>query len=140
MPGDAVFLDTSGWLALLNASDELLPRADSVWRELGRCGYTIVLTDWILAETGNGLARTQAREPFVRVGDALLKSPRCRVVFITPPLLQRALELYSARGDKQWGLVDCASFIVMNDEKILEAFTNDRHFQQAGFKTLLPIP
>jgi hypothetical protein len=28
MPGNAVFLDTNGWLALMNASDQLHQRAD----------------------------------------------------------------------------------------------------------------
>lgn len=69
-----------------------------------------------------------------------MTDPRCRVVFITAALLRRSLELYLARGDKHWGLVDCASFIVMIDEGITEALTNDRHFEQAGFRPLLPVP
>jgi hypothetical protein len=38
-----VFLDTNGWFALLNSADAL--HADA-----GR------LTDWVIAESGNGLA------------------------------------------------------------------------------------
>jgi hypothetical protein len=140
MPANAVFLDTNGWLALLNASDQLHQRADSVWRDLGRRGYSIVLTDWIIAETGNGLARTRARDRFFQIAEGVLKDPRCRVVFITAAMLHRALDLYLARTDKQWGLVDCASFLVMTDEKIVEALTNDHHFTQAGFRSLLPLP
>ncbi|HEV7926563.1 MAG TPA: PIN domain-containing protein [Verrucomicrobiae bacterium] len=124
----------------MNASDQLHQRADDVWHDLGRRGYSIVLTDWIIAETGNGLARTRARDRFSRVVDGVLKDPRCRVVFITGALLRLALDLYLARADKQWGLVDCVSFVVMADEKIVEALTNDRHFDQAGFRPLLPVP
>jgi predicted nucleic acid-binding protein len=36
--------------------------------------------------------------------------------------------------------VDCASFVVMADEKMVEALTNDRHFDQAGFRPVLPVP
>ena len=140
MPDNVVFLDTNGWLALLNASDQLHQRADAVWRDLGLRGYSIVLTDWVVAETGNGLARTRARERFFQITEEFMKGPRCKVVFITSDLLRRALALYLARGDKQWGLVDCSSFVVMTDEKISEALTNDRHFDQAGFRPLLPIP
>lgn len=32
----------------------------------------------------------------------------------------------------------CASFLVMEDNGISQAFTNDRHFEQAGFRNLLP--
>jgi uncharacterized protein len=140
MPGNTVFLDTNGWLALMNASDQLHHRADAVWQDLGRRGHSIVLTDWIIAETGNGLARTRARARFSQVIDGVLKDPRCRVVFISAGLLRRALDLYLARADKQWSLVDCASFVVMADENIVEALTNDRHFDQAGFRPLLPVP
>jgi hypothetical protein len=39
--------------------------------------------------------------------------------------------------DKEWGLIDCMSFIVMQDRGITEALTADDHFNQAGFKALL---
>jgi uncharacterized protein len=137
MPGNAVFLDTNGWLALMNASDQLHKRADAVWRDLGNRGYSIVLTDWVVAETGNGLARTSARDQFVAVAGGILNDARCRVIFMTPRLVRRVLGLYRERTDKQWGLVDRASFLVMADEHIAEAFTTDRHFEQAGFKAIL---
>jgi predicted nucleic acid-binding protein len=53
--------------------------------------------------------------------------------------MERALKLYTERSDKTWGLVDCASFIVMSDEGSTEAFTADRHFEQAGYTCLLPV-
>ena len=41
------------------------------------------------------------------------------------------------RGDAaQAGIVDHVSFTVMRRLGIAEAFTNDRHFQAAGFTTL----
>jgi uncharacterized protein len=43
-----------------------------------------------------------------------------------------------AMFDKTWGLVDCASFVVMSERGVMEAFTTDRHFDQAGFACLLP--
>jgi predicted nucleic acid-binding protein len=137
MPANAVFLDTNGWLALLNASDQLHARADRIWRNLGSQNYSILLTDWIVAETGNGLARTPARDRFVAIAESFLTNPRCRIVFVTPSLIHRAFDLFRQRTDKQWGLVDCVSFLVMTDERVNEAFTTDRHFERAGFKAML---
>jgi predicted nucleic acid-binding protein len=37
----------------------------------------------------------------------------------------------------EWGLVDCISFIVMQNRGITDALTADIHFQQAGFRALL---
>jgi uncharacterized protein len=47
------------------------------------------------------------------------------------------LELFRNRPDKEWGLVDCISFVVMTEKGIAQALTADQHFNQAGFKALL---
>lgn len=138
MASKVVFLDANGWVALLNEEDSLHPTAVEAWKRLGRAGYRIVLTDWIVAETGNTLARTVVRRDFPEGVQRLLRLPHTRIVFVTPALMERALLLYSDRPDKTWGLVDCASFVVMQDEGITDAFTTDRHFEQAGFNCLLP--
>jgi uncharacterized protein len=139
MPTDAVFLDSNGWVALLNKRDSLNVKADAVFLELGRARRPIVLTDWVLAETGNGLARTPARALFAEAAQKFLRSPQARVISISPVFMRRALTLYAERSDKTWGLVDCASFVVMAEHGITEAFTTDRHFEQAGFRCLLPM-
>ncbi len=133
-----VFLDTNGWVALLNNEDALHSTAAEAWCRLGRLGYRVVATDWIVAETGNTLARAVVRCRFPEGVQRLLRRPQARLVFVTPALMERALQLYADRSDKSWGLVDCASFIVMQDEGITEAFTTDKHFEQAGFERLLP--
>jgi hypothetical protein len=53
------------------------------------------------------------------------------------PLLEEGLVLYESRPDKEWSLTDCISFVVMQKERIAEALTGDRHFEQAGFVALL---
>lgn len=138
MASKVVFLDANGWVALLNHEDALHSTAAETWRRLGHLGYRVVSTDWVVAETGNTLARTIIRHRFPEGVQRLLRLPQARVVFVTPSLMERALQLYADRPDKTWGLVDCASFVVMGDEGITEAFTTDRHFEQAGFERLLP--
>jgi predicted nucleic acid-binding protein len=45
--------------------------------------------------------------------------------------------LLKSRKDKVWSQVDSSSFIVMQQLKLQEALTTDRHFEQAGFVRLL---
>jgi predicted nucleic acid-binding protein len=52
-------------------------------------------------------------------------------------LFERGWLLYEQRPDKEWGLVDCISFILMQKRGVLHAVTNDHHFEQAGFIILL---
>ncbi|HEX7184148.1 MAG TPA: PIN domain-containing protein [Thermoanaerobaculia bacterium] len=139
MPSRRVFLDTNGWIALLSSSDSLHVHAQPLWTELVRQDSSILLTDWVAAETGNGLARTLARAHFPNAVELIRSSSQVQWITITDDLFRRALQRYAERHDKSWGLVDCASFVVMEDHGVQEAFTNDRHFMQAGFRTLLPI-
>ena len=138
MAADSVFLDSNGWIAVLNEDDCLHKMAVNRWPEMFRIRREILLTDWVIAETGNGLARTPQRRQFPEALRRLGRSPRVRIISVAPDLIERALKLYEERPDKEWGLVDCASFVVMSDEGIVEAFTTDRHFEQAGFSCLLP--
>jgi len=135
VPANLVFLDTNGWLALLSSSDALHSVAKTAWARILEQGSSVVVTDWVVAETGNGLARTAARRQLATAVALIRASPRARLVAISEPLFQRALDLYASREDKSWGLVDCSSFLVMQDAGIQDTFTNDRHFNQAGFRS-----
>jgi predicted nucleic acid-binding protein len=136
---NSVFLDTNGWIALQHVRDNYHKQAELAWLELGSRGYEIVLTDWIIAETGNGLARSSIRTEFCDAVERFLASSKAQVVPVDSDLLAKAIDLYRRHADKSWGLVDCASFVVMQDRGITEAFTSDQHFAQAGFACLLSL-
>ena len=134
---NSIFLDTSGWIALLNGDDEYHAPALELLREFRKTRRDLVTTDWVLAETGNGLARSPAKIPFLKSITTLFQSPQSRLIWIQEEILEAASELYAKIDDKQWGMVDCASFVVMQHEGILEALSADHHFEQAGFRCLL---
>jgi uncharacterized protein len=52
-----------------------------------------------------------------------------------PPFWQ-GWKLYAARPDKGYSLVDCISMQTMRKEGLTEVLTNDRHFEQEGFRAL----
>lgn len=133
----SVFLDTNGWIALLNASEALHAEALDLWLDLANRGSRFILTDWVIAETGNGLARTRKKNQFAGVVRQMIEAPSVELIVVDRDLIVRALSMYVQYADKTWGLVDCASFIVMQERGITEAFTSDRDFEQAGFRSLL---
>jgi uncharacterized protein len=67
----------------------------------------------------------------------LKTSPYVEIIHIDASLDAEAWQLLSQRQDKDWSLVDCSSFAVMRQRRILEALTTDHHFEQAGFVCLL---
>lgn len=69
--------------------------------------------------------------------DGLKSSPYIEIVHIDPTLDDQAWQLLTHRQDKEWSLVDCASFVLMQERGVHEALTTDHHFEQAGFIRLL---
>jgi predicted nucleic acid-binding protein len=76
----------------------------------------------------------------LRAGDFIQEirnDPNVEVELQTTSLFQRALSEYVRHTDKKWSLIDCASISVMRSRGLIEALTNDHHFEQAGFTILL---
>ncbi|MFM7580667.1 MAG: type II toxin-antitoxin system VapC family toxin [Microcystaceae cyanobacterium] len=97
--------------------------------------YFLVITDAILLEIANALARNYKQEA-IQIIEDLTSSENVEVIRFTPELFERAFDLYKKRRDKSWGLVDCLSFIIMKDKNINFALSFDQHFVQAGFQLL----
>ena len=83
------------------------------------------------------MSRGQGRKVCARFIEDLRAAGTIRVIEPAPVLLWRGFDLYRQRGDKEWSLTDCISFVVMADEVLTDALTGDRHFEQAGFVALL---
>ena len=96
----------------------------------------IWITEAVMIEIGNALARSNHNAATAFISSCYV-TPNVRVISVDTSLLRRALDFYNNRGDKEWGLTDCISFLVMSDQGLKEAFTADEHFQQAGFLALL---
>jgi len=135
--GERIFLDTWFTLALLNARDAFHVQAKKLLPRI-RSAVEVITTEAVLVEICNGLAR------FDRAGAAAFvkacyADPRFEVVPVGRSLLDLALEHYSVAQDKEWGLTDCISFVVMHERGIQLAATGDHHFRQAGFVPLLDL-
>lgn len=132
-----VFLDTSYAVALSSRTDENHERAVLLAEELEASDAYFVTTRAVLLEIGNALSKVRHRAAAVRLLNALENDPKVEIVPASDELYLRAFETYRNRFDKEWGLIDCMSFVVMNDQGLTEALTADNHFRQAGFRVLL---
>ena len=129
-----LFADTFFFFAYVNAKDTAHKAADKFFDSFD--GH-LVTTEWLLTEVADGMAGIGDRETFAEFHEALRSDPAVRIVPSGAELFARGMELYASRKDKEWSLTDCISFVVMQREGLEEALTGDRHFQQAGFRTLL---
>jgi predicted nucleic acid-binding protein len=130
----SVFLDTSAWLAVLDADDQFHPRARRAWADLINRAEDLVCTNYVLVETF-ALAQHRLGLEAVRslVEDIL---PLLRVHWIGEAEHGAGVAALLTAGRRQLSLVDCTSFIVMRQLRLRTAFAFDSDFATQGFETL----
>jgi predicted nucleic acid-binding protein len=127
------FGDSFFYLAYVNRRDNANTRTVEFLHEHDP---HIVTTAWVLTEVGDALAGSK-RKKFGEMLEAISADPKTKVVPASQELFESGVNLYLRRQDKDWPLTDCISFVVMEQEGVIEALTGDRHFEQAGFRALL---
>lgn len=130
-----VFVDTVYYLALTNPRDQYA--ADAIRFTAGFSG-AFVTSAWVLAEVANSLTRGTDRSLFLELYRSLADDRRMMIVAPNQELFDEGIHLFAERPDKEWSLTDCISFIIMREYDLTDALTADHHFEQAGFRILLP--
>lgn len=137
---ETVFWDTVAFVALGNARDELHQAAVHISQELAQAKAQVLTTDAVLIEVVNTFSKVALRPIAWQIIEAVQGSVGLEmaiIVHVDADLWQRGWQLHRSRIDKDWGLTDCISFVVMEEHRIDQAFTYDHHFEQAGFIRLL---
>ncbi|HZK82560.1 MAG TPA: PIN domain-containing protein [Humisphaera sp.] len=129
-----VFLDTVGLLALWDAADQWHEPAQKAFDKLLADRSRLYTSSYIFLECGNAASRKRFR-PAV---DRLRQQMRIKGQIFDPTDqdIEAAWASYGRGEANNAGIVDMVSFAIMRRMGIVDAFTNDRHYQAAGFNTL----
>jgi len=132
----ALFADTFYWIALADFSDGAHKRALALTSE--RTDSPLITTDEVLTEylTFFATAPEPMRRKAISNAERILKNPGVRVVPQSRASFLSGMAFYGARPDKGYSLTDCISMQTMRKEGLTEVLTNDRHFEQEGFRAL----
>jgi len=139
MPISDIFVDTSGWGSLVDSSQSYHQDAVKVYKKVTENKKKLITSNYIISEL-TALLSSPLRIPRLKIIefiDSLKKSNYVKIIHIDEYLDNLAWELFKNRVDKNWSLVDCSSFVLMRQKDLIEALTNDHHFEQAGFIRLL---
>ncbi len=137
-PG-GLFVDASGWAEPVLLNTDHYAEMASFSQSLLTSHRPLVTTDDVLAEVVALLtarAHSMQRRDILHFTDAILGLPQVHIVHVDEAMYSDAWRLLHHTLDKDWPLVDAASFVVMRQRQITDAFSSDRHFSQAGFLRL----
>ncbi len=130
-----IFADTSYWIGLVNPRDQIHQKVIEITQQLS--SVRLATTEMVLVELLNSFSDSPFRRAVAGMVLKLRNDRNLRIVPQTSEQFESALQRYQQAEDKSWSLTDCASFHVMEAERIEAALTHDQHFAQAGFETLL---
>jgi hypothetical protein len=135
-----VFVDTAAWIALFDPSDSLAVAARQVMQTLQQARRPLLTSEFVLLEVTAAFAAPAFRGGIIAFINELYRLPDVTIEAASQEWYHAGWSLYQQRLDKAWSLTDCISFAIMQQHGLTDAFTSDRHFEQAGFRRLMTTP
>jgi predicted nucleic acid-binding protein len=134
-----LFVDTAGWGHLVDPTQKHHSLAATIYRSERQQGRKFITTNYVIVELVALLTSPLhiPRPSIIAFIEGLKAAPHVVIVHVDATLDKQAWQLLAERPDKEWSLVDCSSFVVMQQRGIMEALTTDHNFEQAGFVCLL---
>lgn len=130
----SIFIDTSAFLAVMDADDIHHTQARKAWNHIISKNEVLICHNYVLVET---FALAQHRLGLEAV--SLLQNdviPILTVEWINEANHLSGVTALIAANRRKLSLVDCISFIIMRKLGINTAFTFDKHFKEQGFECI----
>ncbi|HXR29764.1 MAG TPA: PIN domain-containing protein [Solirubrobacterales bacterium] len=132
----SVFIDTSAFVALRNASEAEHEAARRALAELISEGVALFTSNYVFAETYTALMVRVGRDEAIEWGRRFLAGGAIDLVHLDRPTEERAWEILEHHEDKRWSYVDATSFALIERDRGADAFAFDTHFAQRGLNVL----
>jgi predicted nucleic acid-binding protein len=132
-----IFVDTSGFYALLIKADDRHAVASRLVGDARRRKRRFVTSDYVLDETATLL---KARGHVHLLGaffEKVRASHVCRIEWTDPERFEAVQAFFLKHVDQGRSFTDCLSFCLMRELRLRDALTKDGHFHEAGFVVLL---
>ena len=127
-----VFVDTSAFLAVLDADDAEHERARKVWERLITSDESMICSNYVLVETF-ALVQHRLGIEAVRAFQENI-CPLLSIEWIDESDHRTGVAAVFAASRRRLSLVDCVSFEVMRRLGITRVFCFDPHFDEQGFE------
>ncbi|WKZ16040.1 MAG: PIN domain-containing protein [Candidatus Jettenia caeni] len=127
-----VFIDTSAFLAVLDADDSEHERAKKAWEYLIVNNEIMICNNYILIETFTLIQRRLGMEAVRAFQEDVY--PLLKTVWIDESDHRAGVAAVLTASRRGLSLVDCVSFEVMRRLGINKAFCFDSHFKEQGFE------
>jgi len=134
MDKSPVFIDASGWIAIVSADDRNHRSAKLAYRKIVTQKTHIITTNWTLYEALSIIKDKIGHAQALSLWNLVKQFPLISLIKVTDDIETRGLGMFFRYTDKAWGVVDCTSLIVMEQTGCFKALAYDRHFKEASLQ------
>jgi predicted nucleic acid-binding protein len=129
-----IFIDTSAFLAVLNANDRFHLPARNAWSDIITSGSTLFTSNYVILETTALLQHRFGIEALRLFESELL--PVVEIAWVDEATHKQGMSTLLAANRRDLSLVDCTSFEMMRHRDMDRTFTFDPHFSEQGFEVI----
>jgi len=127
-----IFVDTSAFVALLDADDQQHAPAERIWQMLLEDGNELVCNNYVLVEAYALIQRRYGMEILRAFQEDAV--PLLNITWLGPDEHESAVSAVFAANRRGLSLVDCASMETMRRLGIRRIFAFDPHFAELGLE------
>lgn len=127
-----IFIDASGWIAVMHRGDNCFQIAKDIFEREIKAKSVFVLSNWTFYEALTILKAKVGFDAAKRLSDVVEGSSFVFPVKVDENLESKAVELFWRYKDKDWGVVDCSSIVIIKEYGCDFVFAFDTHFVQAS--------
>ena len=135
-----VYVDSGAWIALLNGSERLHPRARAAYEALVEDGARLITSTDVLDESATRLRYDAGLKAGLAFRDAVARAEASRLLRVLPvdaTLQQKGFALWEKHPQLVLSLTDATSAVLARGLSVKTVFGFDGDFRSLGF-TLVP--
>jgi uncharacterized protein len=134
--GEAVFVDSSAWIALALSRDPLYVQARELWDLLHGTGAKLHTSVPVVIETFTFLDRNANRDVALTWKDAIYKAGVVKILPCELRDLEQSWDYFRRPDLHRLSAVDATSFAIMKHARIRLAYSFDHHFAVVGYRLI----
>lgn len=129
-----IFVDTSGFFALLDRDDADHKKARKIWSDVLNPENTLITSNYVIVESFVLIQHRLGLEALRGFHEDML--PLINIEWIDAEIHKSGVSALLAASRRKLSLVDCVSFETMRTLGIKTVFAFDPHFAEQGFKCI----
>jgi predicted nucleic acid-binding protein len=136
-----IFIDSCIFIAMLNPNDQWNEKVSEKMSDIEQHGFKVITSEYVIMEILNMFCKygDTIKSNALELINDLYSDPNIEIRRLSSDGFSKAIEKFKKYKDKNWSIIDCTSFNIMDEIKTIECLSTDKHFKQAGFTNLLVL-